>query len=93
MALRFSRNFLQYEKYQEVSMDNLQQSTNSTTSNLNTSAVLDDILQEFGTIDTYVTQQVSLLVSILQDIVAQKTLPHLMDLLLRLNYNQHYRPL
>ena len=93
MALRFSRNFLQYEKYQEVSMDSLQQSTNSTTSSLNTSAVLDDILQEFGTIDTYVTQQVSLLVSILQDIVAQKTLPHLMDLLLRLNYNQHYRPL
>jgi len=89
MALRFSRNFLQYENYHEISMDSLQQSTTS----VNTSVVLDNVLQEFSTIDTYVSQQVSLLVSILQDIVAQKTLPHLMDLLLRLNYNQYYRPL
>eukprot|EP00026_Physarum_polycephalum_P003751 Phypoly_transcript_03765.p1 GENE.Phypoly_transcript_03765~~Phypoly_transcript_03765.p1 ORF type:complete len:761 (+),score=166.25 Phypoly_transcript_03765:174-2285(+) len=89
MTLRFSRNFLQYENYCEVSVaDSLKSSTNS----LNTSAVLDSVLQEFSTIDTAVSQQVSLLVSILQDIVAQKNLPHLMDLLLRLNYNQYYRP-
>jgi Gamma tubulin complex component C-terminal len=92
MSLRFSSNFIQYENFHELSSDTSLQPHQSTTQ-LHDTSMLDNILQEFKVIDTYVSQQVSLLVSILQDIVAQKNLPHLMDLLLRLNYNQYYRAL
>lgn len=95
MALRFSKNFLQFEQFQELSStENLH--TTSTFENMQQAQAAltpDSFMQEMKGIDTYLGQQITLLVSILQDIVAQKHLPHLMDLLLRLNYNLFYRPI
>lgn len=51
---------------------------------------VDAFLREFGNMDTEISQSVALLVTVLQKILAKKNLPHLMDLLLRLNYNHHY---
>lgn len=92
MSLRFSSNFLQFERYQELSSTD---TPLSSTDNFQPQTIItkERFLQEIKAMDTFLAQQVTLLVFILQDIVAQKHSPYLMDLLLRLNYNSFYRPI